>query len=68
MLDRESQRLDLQEVGLAEEYAKRVYGVLGIQPGTQAPERVGMVRIDVELLDQLSIHSFDDLPYVLKSR
>ncbi len=39
------------------------WGQLRIQAGAQAPERVSMVFLEVELLGEQTIHGFNDLPY-----
>lgn len=69
MLVRESQGFDLQEVRLAQETidinAQGMSGEFGVQTGTQAPKRMGMIGFNVELLSQLAIHGFDDLAHCL---
>ena len=53
MLVRESQGFDLQEIRVSKEAieinAQGMCSQLGVQTGTQPPERVGMVLLDVEL-------------------
>ena len=65
MLVGESELLDLQEVGIAQEPieidTEGVGSQLGLQAGTQAPERVRMVGFDIELLGQLAVDGLDDL-------
>jgi hypothetical protein len=65
MIDRESQSLDLQEVRLAQKTieidAKCMCGEFGIETCTEAPKRMGMIGLDVELLSQLAIDGFDHL-------
>ena len=65
MLDRESESLDLQEIGLSELTidvdAKGMCGELGIKPGAQAPERMSMVGFDVELFGELAVDRLDNL-------
>jgi hypothetical protein len=76
MLDRKSQRFDLQDVWLAEQAidvkTQRMSGQFAVQPGTQAPKGVGVVRLDGKLPRQLTIHGFDQLAHgivqVLNSR
>ena len=54
MLVRESQGFDLQKVWVSQEpieiNAQRVRGQLGVQTGTQSPECVRVIFLDVELL------------------
>ena len=65
MLDRKSQRLDLQKVRLAEQpieiNAQRMSGQFGIQANTQSPQRMGLSGLNVELLGQLPVDCLDDL-------
>jgi transposase len=66
-LGRESQALDLQEVGFAQqtvdENAKCMSSQLGIQAGTQAPKCVSMIMFDMALLGQLPVDGFDNLAH-----
>ena len=66
MLDRESQRLDLQEISFAEQAIQiDTQGMgrqLGQKPGAQPPKGMGVIDLNVELFDQLSIDGLDDLP------
>jgi hypothetical protein len=63
--NRESERLDLQELRPSEEpveiNAECVCGQFGIHSGPQAPEGVGMVDFDVELVGKLRIHALHSL-------
>ena len=66
MLDRESQGFDLQKVWLTQQpieiNTKGMSGQLGIQTSAQTPKGVGMILLNVELLRELPINGFDDLP------
>lgn len=66
MLNRESQRLDLQEIGIPEQAIEiDTQGMgceLGEKPGAQPPKGMGVIDLNVELLDQLTIDGLDDLP------
>ena len=65
MLDRESQRLDLQEGRLAEQTveveAQGMCGQFGVEASAQTPEGMGMVDFDVELIGKLGIQRFNHL-------
>src|SRR5215813_3200048 len=66
MLDRKSQVFDLQDIGITEQAVKvdaqRMGGEFSQQAGTQAPKGMGMVDLKVELLGQLAVDGFDNLP------
>ncbi len=66
MLDRESQRLDLQESGFAEQAieidTQGMSSQLGQKPGAQPPKGMGVIDLNVEVLHQLPVDGFDDLP------
>lgn len=38
-------------------------GKLGIKPGAQAPEGMGMAGLDVKLFGELAVDGFDDLTH-----
>jgi len=63
---RECQRLDVQDVGLLQQAidteAQRMGRQLGEQAGTQPVKALSMVHLEVELLRQLAVDRFDDLP------
>src|SRR5438034_4592728 len=65
MLDRESQRLDLQEISFAEETieinTQSMGGKFSQQTGTQAPKGMSVVDLNVELLGQLTVDGLDNL-------
>lgn len=65
MLVGESERLDLESLGVSEEAieveAEGVRGELGVEPGAEAPERVGLMGGEAELLRQLVVDRLDDL-------
>ena len=67
MLDREGQRLDLQEIWLSELTvdidAEGMSGELGIKPCDIAPKGMGMVGLDVELFGELTVDRLDDLAH-----
>ena len=67
MLVREGQGLDLQVVWLPkqpiDEDTQGMSSQLAVESGAQAPESVGVVRFDVELLTELAINRLDDLPH-----
>ena len=66
MLDRESQRLDLQEVGISQDTieigAQGMCAELAVEAGAQTPESTSTIGFDVELLSQLRIDRLNDLP------
>ena len=65
MLNRESQRLDLQEIRLSKQTidvdAQGVCSQFGVEASTQAPEGVRMVDFNLELIGELCIHGFNHL-------
>jgi len=65
MLIRESQRLDLQELWptqqAVDENAQSVCGQFGVEPGTQAPEGMGVIDLNLEQLRKLMVDGFDHL-------
>ena len=65
MLVGESQGFDLKEVWLTQQAididTQRMRGQLAIQPGTQAPKRMGIVFFDAQLPCQLTIDRFNQL-------
>ena len=66
MLVWECQSLDLQVLWLAKQAVdKDAQGVsrqLAVESSAQTPERMGMVRLDAELLAELAVDRLDDLP------
>ena len=67
MLDRKGKSLDLQEVWTAQEAidmdAQRVCCQFGVQSGTQAPEGVSVIGLNVELVGQLIVDRLNDLSH-----
>lgn len=67
MLDWEGQGFDLQEIRLSknaiEIHAQGMSGKLGMQASTQAPARVGMVDLDMEMVGELCIDGLDHLAH-----
>ena len=67
MLVREGQGLDLQVVWLpkqtVDEDTQGMSSQLAVESGAQAPEGMGMVRFDVELLTELAVNRLDDLSH-----
>ena len=65
MLDREGKGFNLKKVSLLEETieidTKGMSSQLCVKSSTEAPERMGMIRFDVELLGQLAIDGFNQL-------
>ncbi len=65
MLNRKSQGLDLQEVGLADQAieidAQGMGCQFSVEASTQAPEGTGMIDFDLELIGKLCVHSFNHL-------
>jgi hypothetical protein len=65
MLDRKSQGLNLQEVGLADQAieidAQGMRSKFGIEASAQAPAGMGMIDFNLELAGELCIHRFNHL-------
>ena len=70
MLDRKGKGLDLQEVRVAKQTididAQGMSGELGVETGTETPEGMGMVSLDVKLFGQLSVDGLDDLAHAVE--
>jgi len=64
----EGQRLELKHIGLAQQAVDvDVHGVsrkLDIEASTKAVETVGMILLDVELIRQLTVDSFNQLTHL----
>src|SRR6266540_5677697 len=71
MLDREGKFLDVKEVLLPQQTidvdTQSMSSQLGVQTGTQPPEGVSMVGLQLELLDQLAVDRLDDLPHAVEA-
>ncbi len=65
MLNRKSQGLDLQEVGLADQAieidAQGMCSEFSVKASAQAPERMCMIDFNLELTGELCIYSFNHL-------
>lgn len=64
VLDRKSELVDLQELNVYEQAIgvdrERVRRQLGVHART-APKGMGVIRLDIELFDQLPMHRFNNL-------
>lgn len=70
MLIRESQRLDLQEVWVTQQAVdvntQSMCGQFGIKPGTQAPEGMSVIDLNLEYLRELVVDGFDHLAHAIQ--
>jgi len=65
MLDRKSQRLDSQEVGLSKQtvdvYTQSMRRQFYVEPSAQAPKDISMIDFYAEFVGKLCVHGLNDL-------
>jgi hypothetical protein len=70
MLVWESQGFDLQALWLAQQSvdvnAQGMCGQFGVEPGTQAPEGMSVIDLDLEYFRKLAVDGFDHLAHPIQ--